>query len=125
VSPASKSICQITNLEFGKTVSVNINIIKPETDAENFNSIFISYKHLDKYFKLDKSKEYEIFGNIWFHEDKLKSTTTRFKDISYEVWDQDYYPDDYDYNPGDPAPYYVKKEFGEGQIVLTLKEIIE
>lgn len=123
--PASKSICQITNLDFGKTTCVNIKIVKPIIDAENFKSIFISYKHLDHYLKLDKTKEYEIFGNIWFYEEKLKSTTTRFKDISYKVWTEDYYPDDEYYDPEPPEPYYIKRELGEGQIVLTLKEIVK
>lgn len=124
LSPASKSICQIINMDFGKTICVNIDIIKPNIDAENFSSIFINFKHFDKYLNLDKSKEYEIFGNIWFHEDKIKSTITRFKDISYKVWDQEYYDDYNEYDQEEPVPYYIKKELGEGQIVLTLKEIM-
>jgi hypothetical protein len=121
--PASKSICQITNMEFGKTVCANIKINKPKIDAENFKNIFIDYKLLDKYLSLDKSKEYEIYGNIWFHDTKVNSTITRFKDISYKVYiDDDYEPDDFESQPYD---YYIKREQGEGQIVLTLKEIKE
>lgn len=123
--PASKLICQITNMDFGKTICVNIKIVKPIIDAENFNSIFISYKNLENFLKLDKTKEYEIFGNIWFHEEKLESTTTKFKDISYKVWrdDANYYPEDDCYDQ-EPDQYYIQREFGEGQIVLTLKEIV-
>lgn len=125
IIPASKAICQIANMDFGKTTSANISIVQPKIDAENFQKIFIPFKQFDNYQKLDKTKEYEIFGNIWFHDDKVKSFTTKFKDISYKVWDEEYY-DEEDYYDQEPwEPYHIMKEFGEGQIILTLKEIVE
>ncbi|MCV9385530.1 DUF4062 domain-containing protein [Reichenbachiella ulvae] len=123
ISPASKAICQITNMDFGKTTCANIRIVEPNIDAENFKSIIIGFKKLDDYLKLDKNKEYVIYGNVWFHENKIKSITTRFKDISYQIWDDDYYYGQEHQNQEEPQPFVVKKEIGEGQIVLTLKEI--
>jgi len=110
-------------MDFGKTTCVNIEIIEPKIDAENFKSIIIGYRKLENFLILDKNKEYEIYGNIWFHENKIQSSTTRFKDISYEIWDEDYY-DEEQYQE-EPLPFVIKKEIGEGQIVLTLKEIVK
>ncbi len=120
--PASKTLCELFSLEFGKTIGNNLDIISPKIDAENFRCIFINYKLIDKFLKLDKSKEYEIYGIVWFHETKVKSIDTTFKDKSYTVWTGEL-PDDYYENMGPEEPYYTEKKEGEGQIILTLKEI--
>lgn len=121
--PASKSICEIFNLDFGKTIGCYLHIISPKIDAENFRSIFVSYKFVDNFIKLDKSKEYEIYANVWFHETKVKSIDTTFKDKSYTVWTGDL-PDEYYENMEPEEPYYIEEKAGEGQIILTLKEIV-
>lgn len=114
---ASKSICKLFNLDYGKTTGNNLTIIKPVNGFGNIHTIFIEYKLLDKFLKIDKTKEYEIYGLVWFHQIKAKSFETSFTDKYYELL-----PEEYEEEPNFPS--YVEKKEGEGQIILTLKEIL-
>lgn len=124
--PASKTICELFTLDFGKTIGNDLKIMSPKIVAENFQTIFVNYKLIDEFMKLDRSKEYEIYGLVWFHETKVNSISTTFMDKTNKIWNaempENYYINNYD---PDEEQYYTEKETGEGQIILTLKEIVK
>ncbi|MFW5983307.1 MAG: DUF4062 domain-containing protein [bacterium] len=129
ITPASQEICEMFQMEFGKTVLSDIEIIKPEIDAENFRHIFISHKLIDEFLGLDKNNAHEIYGMVFFYEQKAKTLKTSFMDKSYTyAYDVTKVTSDFfrmDMLQAEPSEFYTKKEEGEGQIILILKEIVK
>lgn len=125
--PVSKAICGNFNFEFGKTIVIKINVIHPIFEFKNFKHIFIEYRQFEKFITLDRSKEYEIFAKVLFKDEKAKSLTTNFQDRIERVFDGSYYgqqQEDY-YDQVPPEPYYDVLRVGDGQIALSLKNIVE
>jgi hypothetical protein len=120
LKPASKAICDLFNFEFGQTIVEEIEVLHPSFDFANFKRIFIEYNQYNDFIKLDHSKEYEIFARVLFKEEKAKSITTNFKDRIVRVSNM---PDD-DYDGYEFKPYFDEISEGEGQIALTLKNIL-
>lgn len=118
--PASKTLCNSFNLEYGRTVIDEIDVKQPSLEFKNLRVICIEYKLFDLYMSLDKSVEYEIFANILFTEDKINSISTDFMDKIERI----YHDDGTDYDPYDWEPYHDRLNEGEGQTLLLLKEII-
>ena len=125
VFPASKAVCNNFSLDFGKTIGCNVDIISPKISAENFENVFVTYRQVEEFLQLDKSKEYEVYGKVWFSETKIKSISTTFEDKSYTVWTGDLPEEHYIDMMVIQEPYYTEKREGEGQIILTLKEILK
>jgi len=117
--PASKAICDLFQFEYGKTIVSKIDVQMPIFDFKNFRSIIIEYRLFERFISLDKTKEYEIFANILFKEEKAKSITTDFTDRVERIYNDDWQDDYIDYEP-----YYDVLKEGEGQIALNLREII-
>lgn len=126
--PVSKAICLNYNFEFGKTIVSKIDVIHPVFEFKNFKHIFIGFSILEKFISLNKSKEYEIFANVLFKDEKVKTLTTDFRDRIERVYDDSYYGEP-EQDPGDyydePEPYYDVLKVGDGQIALALKDIIK
>ncbi|PSR55324.1 hypothetical protein AHMF7605_18335 [Adhaeribacter arboris] len=124
--PVSKAIYVNYNFEFGKTIVSKIEVVHPVFEFKNFKHIFIEFRYLQKFLSLDKSTEYEIFANVLFKDEKVKTLTTDFRDRIERVYDESYYADS-EPDPGDyykPEPYYDVLRVGDGQIALSLKDII-
>jgi len=115
--PASKDLCFNYNFEFGKTIVQKIKVLKPLIEVENFKYILIESHLFKQFMGLDKSLDYEVFAKVLFKQDKVKSLTTDFKD-RFVIIDNYEYDDTYD------EPYMEVLRPGEGQIALTLKEIV-
>lgn len=121
--PVSKSICQNYNFEFGKTILSKIEVLYPKFDFKNFKHIFIEYEHFARFIDLDNTVEYEIFAKVLFKDEKAKTITTDFRDRIERVYNENFFgPDDDDYGS---EPYYDVLKVGDGQIALTLKDIVE
>lgn len=120
--PASKAICQNYNFEFGKTILSKIEVLYPKFEFKNFKHIFIEYEHFVKFVNLNKTADYEIFARILFKDEKAKKIATDFRDRIERVYNEDFYGPDDDY-PSEP--YYDVLRVGDGQIALTLKDIVE
>lgn len=120
--PASKSICQNYNFEFGKTIVSKIEVLYPGFEFKNFKHIFIEFDHFASFNNLDKSKEHEIFAKVLFKDEKAKTITADFRDRIERVYNQNFYGPDGDED--DPSePYYDVLKAGDGQIALTLSDI--
>jgi hypothetical protein len=120
--PVSKALCDLFKFEYGKTIVSKIEVLHPKFDFQNFSHIFIEYSSFKQYMELDKKKEYEIFAKVLFKEEKAKALTTNFMDRIERVYNHD--PDPYDdyYEP--PEPYVDVLKKGDGQIALSLKDIV-
>ncbi len=121
--PASKGVCDNCNLEFGKTVIDNIEVLLPKFDFKNFSNIIIEHNLMKRYLSLDKSIEYEIYANVLFNAEKIKALTTNFKDrVEYYLRNEDCPEPDNPIIP--PDPYFEVFKPGEGHVALKLREII-
>lgn len=121
--PASKGLCRNYNLEFGKTVIDKISVILPKFDFENFSNIIIEQDLIHQYLSLEKNKEYEIYANVMFNDEKTKSLTTNFKDrFEYHIRYDEYAELAEPIFP--TGPFYEVFKPGEGQVALKLREII-
>jgi hypothetical protein len=121
--PVSSAVCQNFNFEFGKTILNRIEVIKPKFEFKNFKQIFIEYPLFKKFMSLNREEEFEIFANVLFKTEKVKKLTTDFRDRVERVYEENIYgpPDDPDF---DIEPYYDVLKLGDGQIALTLKDVI-
>ena len=123
--PVSKSICNNYNFEFGKTIVSEIEVLHPIFEFKNFKHIIIEYSLFKKFILLNKADDYEIFAKVLFKDEKAKTLTTDFKDRIERVYDEDFYgPQDDFYDPEPPEPYYDLLKIGDGQIALSLKDIL-
>ena len=124
--PVSKAICQNYNFEFGKTIVSQIDVLHPLFEFKNFKYVFIEYGIFKDFISINKTEEYEIFAKVLFKDEKVKTFTTDFKDRIERVYDERYNEpqDNYDYEEP-PEPYYDILRVGDGQIALSLKNILD
>lgn len=76
--PASKSICESFNLEYGKTIGVELKIIEPKLDEAVFEHIFISYKQAEEFLSLEHGQEIEVYTMILFSENNIEKVKANF-----------------------------------------------
>lgn len=120
--PVSKALCELFKFEYGKTIVSKIEVLHPKFDFQNFNHIFIEYSFFKQFIELDKAKEYEVFAKVLFKEEKAKALTTNFMDRIERVYNQD--PDPYEDYYESQEPYVDVLKKGDGQIALSLKDIV-
>lgn len=125
--PLSKKLCSQFNFEFGSTVGCPIKVTYPEKLSRNIDKICFDYRLVERYLKLDKELEYEIYANINFKEEKIYDFFTNFVDKKRMVDPIHSYSElamdpDLLYMEDPLKPYVVTTE-GDGTIFLWLKEI--
>jgi hypothetical protein len=122
--PVSKAICKNFNFEFGKTIVNKIEVLHPVFEFKNFKHIFIEFQHFEEFLLIDKLIDFEIYAKLLFKDEKAKTLTTDFRDRIERVYDDSFFEaseEYYDLEP--PDPYYDILKIGDGQIVLTLKDM--
>ncbi len=123
--PVSKPICQNFNFDFGKTIINQITVEYPVFEFKNFKHIFIEFRLFEKFISMDKNLEYEIYAKVLFKDEKAKTLTTDFRDRTERVYNESYIDSNDNYYDHElPEPYYDILKIGDGQIALSLKDII-
>ncbi len=110
--PASKAICKSFYLSYGLTLGIKIKIILPNIKDAVFNYLFIESKQADQFFRLDRTREIDVFASLIFTEDTIDSVKAHF--VSKES--------DYMSMPV-LAPLASRNQM-EGEIILLLKEFV-
>jgi hypothetical protein len=85
--PASKAVCSSFNLDYGKTVGVEVEIIEPNIKNEAFNTIFIEYKMLEEMWSVESENKIELYAKCQFSEDSIKNLKANFIEKSYVVYE--------------------------------------
>jgi hypothetical protein len=109
VFPASRTLCQQFNLDYGFTVGAYMKIIKP-ADAEStsgFREIYASGQNVDLLRALHHAKEADLYAQLQFAENDVKGVQAEFLGRTY--YDNGYDPD------RDPNEVYVPPE---GKVIL-------
>ena len=114
--PASKEICEVFNLPYGRTIGVNIKLIQPKDTKSAFNNIFISEKLIDSFLNVNQNIETEIYATLKFSEKTVNSISARFISRSYQFFQLS--------TLGVSQDYLGKTvtESAEGHIILLLKD---
>lgn len=94
--PASKPICNLFNLEYGKTIGIPIKMRLPNlsNDMSNaFKHIFIDQYGTDDYFSLKTKTNIQLYGKVQFSENIINNVCANF----------------------------IRKEYYEGGLALSLR----
>lgn len=75
---ASKAICSLFNLEYGKTIGAGVKIIEPNLSEIVFEHIFAGYNLADDFLSIDHEKEIEVYVKILFTEDAIDNVKANF-----------------------------------------------
>jgi hypothetical protein len=82
--PASREICSAFNYEFGATVGVPVEIVKPEGIGESgLSELYLSAKQIDGFLPVGKDELRNIYAKLQFSAAPIDKIRTRFKDESY------------------------------------------
>lgn len=115
--PASKSICESFNLEYGKTVGTEVKLIEPKIDQNIFEHIFITNELFEKVINVKEEQELDVFAKIEFSENNIEKVKANFVETNY--FDSNIFKFSY-------AVFGNRKTIpAEGKICLILTDIIE
>ncbi len=108
--PASRQLCRQFNLEYGFTVGTNLRIIQPsdKDTTSGFSEIYATGNKVDALRKLIQTKQADLYAQLQFTEEDVKSVRAEFLGRTY-------YDDPSDYDPSDPYEVYVPPE---GKVIL-------
>jgi hypothetical protein len=83
--PASKNLCKTFNLEYGKTIGIDISVLQPSIKIDFPQEIFISGENVQLFLDLDKGTPKDIIANLEFSENKISELRANFlKKVYYE-----------------------------------------
>jgi hypothetical protein len=78
--PASRSICQALNLEFGSTIGMDIKILKPEGYAESgIDNLFLPAKLAEEFLPAKPGASRGIYAKLQFADAKIDRARARFR----------------------------------------------
>ncbi|MFZ3113997.1 MAG: DUF4062 domain-containing protein [Syntrophales bacterium] len=123
--PASKAVCSSFNLDYGKTIGTDIEIIEPTIENEVFQKIFIDYKMMEDFWKLKSENKIELLAKCQFSEQPISNLKANFVERSYVVYENSLLASSsvmYNTVPGKPR---VEKIRAEGQIILVLTRFMK
>jgi hypothetical protein len=113
VFPASRDLCQRFNLDYGFTIGAYMNIVRPKNKGGSFgfHDMYASGNNVDPFRELVKTREAEVYAQLRFSEEDVKSVNAIFLGYSYY---------DYDYEDGgsDPHEIYVPPE-GKSVLIFS------
>jgi hypothetical protein len=73
--PASRSLCEKFNLDYGSTVGARIEILKPgKATSHEFNEIFCTAARFEILRELSKEKEVELYAELLFTGEDVPQT---------------------------------------------------
>ena len=81
--PASKSICESFNLEYGKTVGTEVKLIEPKIDQNIFEHMFITNELFEKVINVKEEQELDILAKIEFSENNIENVKANFVETNY------------------------------------------
>lgn len=124
--PASSSVCEEFNLEFGSTLGYGINIILPKVNKNTFQFIFITEDLVGDILKINNKNEIEIYAKILFSKNSIDKYRANFikKEVVYSLATSASPLFDNIYGKNIFEPYTETVE-GEGSIILLLSKIIK
>ena len=76
--PASRAICDAFNLEFGATVGVEVEVIRPEGVSNDLDLLFGS-KHAAEVLPISKGDTIDGYMKLHFHGQRVASPRARFR----------------------------------------------
>jgi hypothetical protein len=78
--PASRSLCQRFNLEYGNTIGIPIHITRPADRliTEDFTELFATGDRIDTVRKLGAEKEADIYARLQFSTEDVTNERARF-----------------------------------------------
>jgi len=124
--PASSSICEEFNLEFGSTLGYEINIILPKVNKNTFQFIFITEDLVGDILKINNKNEIEIYAKILFSKNSIDKYRANFikKEVVHSLATSASPLFDNIYGKNIFEPYTETVE-GEGSIILLLTKILK
>ncbi len=82
--PASHEICSAFNYEFGATVGIPVEIVRPEGTGETgLTELYLSAKHIDGFLPVAKDERRHIYAKLQFSGTPIEKVRTRLRDESY------------------------------------------
>ena len=124
--PASSSICEEFNLEFGSTLGYEINIILPKVNKNTFQFIFITEDLVGDILKINNKNEIEIYAKILFSKNSIDKYRANFikKEVVHSLATSasPLFGNIYGKNIFEP---YTETVEGEGSIILLLTKILK
>jgi len=118
--PASKAVCSSFNLDYGKTIGTEIEIIEPDIKNGAFDKIFIDYKMIEDFWRIKSESKIELLAKCQFSEQPISNLKANFIEKSYVVYENAMFatsPVMYNTMLGKPKVETIK---AEGQIILVL-----
>ena len=76
--PASKAVCSNFNLEYGRTIGVEVKIKKPKIKSSFVDYIFIDKDNLNESFSLQKKSDVEIYAKLEWTENEIEQVRANF-----------------------------------------------
>jgi hypothetical protein len=78
-------LCKTFNLEYGKTIGIDISVLQPSIKIDFPQEIFISGENVQLFLDLDKGTPKDIIANLEFSENKISELRANFlKKVYYE-----------------------------------------
>jgi hypothetical protein len=124
--PASKSICNSFNLNYGRTVGIRIELINPRITRDTFSYLFVSDNKMDKFLDIcmDNNKEIEIYASPQFTKDTIDTISAQF--VSRTYYNISIVPTLRLIQSSSINDIFDTKTIkAEGHIILLLKDIID
>jgi hypothetical protein len=86
VFPASRALCRAFNLEYGRTIGVYIQILKPNhKDMKDFKEIYASGTRVYEFLSLMDTKQHvEVYARLEFTPDDVRDVRGEFFGYEYE-----------------------------------------
>ena len=82
--PASHEICSAFNYEFGSTIGVPVEIVKPNGAGEGgLTELYLNAKQIDGFLPVAKDEIRHIYAKLQFSGAPIEKVRIRFRDESY------------------------------------------
>jgi len=124
--PASSSVCEEFNLEFGSTLGYEVNIILPKINKNTFQFIFITEDLVEDILKINNKNEIEVYAKILFSKNSIDKYRENFirKEVIHSPATSvsPLFDNIYGKNLFEP---YTETIEGEGSIILLLTKILK
>lgn len=111
--PVSKSICKIFGFEYGKTIGIHIDIIKPKLKEKYLENLFIDYRLVDEFLKFSYKDKVEILAKVLFSDSPINTVSASFLTRTYSTLDYD------------PMEEFTTTIPAEGTMILVLTKVLD
>lgn len=122
--PASKDICSNFGLNYGKTIGVEIDILKPEVEENGLSYLFIEYDNLESFWDIQSKKNIEIYAQLQFSSESISRQKANFVETTFYYYDQDYLVGSGSVSINAYTGMKSKTIEAEGHIILKLNKFI-